>query len=166
MAELRAVFEVRIVAELVTHVPVKAEMVKEIITLEHAVVGDHPVVCFRHEGFQDRSGDVRMVEAAKRVADIVQQRADNVFLVTPVAVRACGRLQRVRQPVDREAAIIAVQQLQMVKDAPGEAFVEVPGVLGNDVPVFLRAFQHFAEPGLLFDLVAVCHVVSSRLRGE
>ena len=54
-------------------------------------------------------------------------------------------LQGMRQPVDREAAIIAVQQAEVVQDALGEPLVEALRVAGNDVPVFLSAFQHFPE---------------------
>ena len=56
-----------------------------------------------------------MVEAAERVADVMQEGADDIFLVAAIAVGAGGGLQRMGQPVDREAAIVSVQQFQMAE---------------------------------------------------
>src|SRR5438067_6189591 len=84
-AELLRASEPRVVPELLAHVPVAADVVEEIVALEDAVLLHHPVVLLRHEGLHDRRGDVRMVVGPEGVADVVQQRADHVFLVAAVA---------------------------------------------------------------------------------
>jgi hypothetical protein len=53
----------------------------------------HPQVGVAHEGLEDGGGYVGVVEAAQGVANVVQQGADHVFLVTPIAQRAGGGLQ-------------------------------------------------------------------------
>ena len=64
-----------------------------------------------------------MVGRAQDVADVVQQGADDIFLVLPVAVRARGGLQRMLQPVDGEAAAIAHQE---ASDAPAAGRADRP----------------------------------------
>jgi hypothetical protein len=39
------------------------------------------VVPLRHEGLQDRRGDVGVIARAQDVADVVQQGADDIFLI-------------------------------------------------------------------------------------
>ncbi len=95
-----------------------------------------------------------MIVAAQRVANIVKQRADHIFLVAAVAMRAGRGLDGMFQPVDREATIIAIEQAQMVDHALGEPLVEALGMLNDDIPIILGAFQHFAK------LRAFAHVVS------
>ena len=58
---------------------------------------------------------------AERVADVVQQRADDIFLVHAVAMGERRRLQRMRHAIDREPAAIAFEQLQMRQHALGQA---------------------------------------------
>jgi hypothetical protein len=50
-----------------------------------------------------------VVEAAERVANVVQERADDVLLVATILMRQGRGLQRVRQPIDREAAVALEQ---------------------------------------------------------
>jgi hypothetical protein len=57
------------------------------------VVLHHPQVGFADEGLEDGRGDIRVVVAAERVADVVQQGANDVLLVPPVAQRQRGGLQ-------------------------------------------------------------------------
>src|SRR4051812_15713206 len=75
-AELLGAPEPRVTPELLAQVPVAADVVEEIVTLEDAVLLHHPVVLLGHERLQDRGGDVGVVERPQRVADVVQQRAD------------------------------------------------------------------------------------------
>ena len=65
------------------------------------------------------------------------------------------------KPVDRESAKVPIQQAKMIKHALGEALVEAFRVLNNDVPVFLRAFQHFPEFRAVAHFVPVGHVCLS-----
>ena len=73
------------------------------------------------ERLEDRGGDVGMVVGAQRVADVVEQRHHDIVLALAAAVGAGRGLQRMLEPVDREAAIIAVEQLQMGEHAVGQA---------------------------------------------
>jgi hypothetical protein len=59
--------------------------------------------------------DVRVVVGAERVADVVDQCHHDIIVVASVAMRARRGLQAVAEPVHREAAIIAVEQLQDVR---------------------------------------------------
>ena len=61
-----------------------------------------------------------MIVAAERVADVVEQRHHDIGLALAAAMGAGRGLQAVLQPVDREAAIIAVEQLQMGQHAVGQ----------------------------------------------
>ena len=96
---------------------VEPEVVEKIVSLEQPVLLDHLEILRADEGLQDGRGDVRMVVGAEGVADVVQQRADDVFLVAAVLQREGGGLQAVRQPVHREAAEVAVEQPQVCQDA-------------------------------------------------
>src|SRR3546814_11901775 len=89
--------------------------------LENTVMLHDPVILFRQEGFQDRRRDIGVVEGAERVADVVEQRHHHIFLVAPVAMRTRRRLQAMRQPVDRKAALTAPEHLQMREDETGRA---------------------------------------------
>ncbi|MCY1314655.1 hypothetical protein D9M70_653310 [compost metagenome] len=86
-----------------------------------------------------------MVEAAQRVADVVQQRADHVLLVAAVAQRARGGLQRVRVAVDRKAAVVAFEDLQVLDHARGQAARELHELAADQLPVFARAVLHALE---------------------
>ena len=120
MAELGSMFEVRVTAELLAHVPVETQVVEEIIALEDAVVLHHPVVRIGHIGLEDCRGMLGMVRRRQLVADVMQEGANHVFLVAPVSMRARGRLQAVLEPVDRIASKIATKQLEVPQDAIGQ----------------------------------------------
>ena len=57
---------------------------EEVVALEDAVLLDHPVVALAHERLQDRGADVGVVERRERVADVVDQRARDVLVVSVV----------------------------------------------------------------------------------
>jgi len=84
----------------------------EVVALENPVLLDHPVILRRDEGLQNGGGHVRVVAAAQRVADVVQQRAHHVFFVALVAQRQGGCLQGVRVAIDRRTAKVPTQQFQ------------------------------------------------------
>ena len=56
------------------------------------------------------------------------ERAGDVVVVAIGSVRARRRLQRVREPVDLEPAVVAVEETKVVHDPVGEPGVE--GQLG------------------------------------
>ena len=148
LAELLAGREIFVVAVLLAHIPVHPEMMEEIIALEYPVLGDDPVIFFRQEGRQYGGGNIGVIIAAQRIADIVQQRHHDIFLVTAIAMRARCGLERMLQPVDREAAIIAVKQTQMGQHALRQRRCKGPECTGNRGPVLGRPLFHGAEFGL------------------
>ena len=86
-----------------------------------------------------------MVVSAQRVADVVQQRHDDVGLVPPVAVGAGRGLERMFQPADGKAAVVPFQQPQM-RQHPFRRVARMLAELARDqLPVFLRAFGHGGE---------------------
>ena len=89
-----------------------------------------------------------MIVAAERVADVVEQGSDDIFLIFPAAMGAGRGLQAVLQPVDRETAIIAVEDLEMGQHAVGELAGERHEMRPDDRPVLGGAFVHVAEFGL------------------
>ena len=78
---------------------------------------DHPVQIGMHVRLEDRGGDLGVPVRAERVADVVDECAEHVLVGTAGALGAGGGLQAVGQPVDGEAAVIAVEQPQMREDA-------------------------------------------------
>src|SRR3546814_17339424 len=90
------------------------------MALENTVMLHDPVILVLQEGFQDRRRDIGVVEGAERVADVVEQRHHHIFLVAPVAMRTPRRLQAMRKPVDRQAAIIDSEQPPMHEDASAD----------------------------------------------
>ena len=68
------------ICELFSHVAVKAKMMKEVIALENAVFLDHPKVLIGDERFKDCRCDVRVVIRSKCVADVMKERAYDVFV--------------------------------------------------------------------------------------
>ena len=93
-AEFLGLLEVWMPAELLAHVAVESQEVEEVIPLEDAVVLDHPMVLLRHEGLDNGGGDVGVVVRAERIADVVQQHADHIFVV---AARLKARVAVCRQ---------------------------------------------------------------------
>ena len=71
LAELGARIEIGMLAKALAIVPVAAEVVPEIITLEDAVVRDDPVVLLGDERLDDGGRDLRVIGRRQRVADIV-----------------------------------------------------------------------------------------------
>ncbi len=55
-----------------------------------------------------------MIERAEAVANVMQQRADHVFVVAPVTQRQRSSLQGMAVAIDCKAAKVTIQQLQMV----------------------------------------------------
>ena len=43
---LRVLFEILMLFDLIPHVSIKTQMMEEVIALEHAMIGDHPMVLF------------------------------------------------------------------------------------------------------------------------
>ena len=101
-----------------------------------------------------------MVAGPKGVADIVQQRADHIFLVAAVLQRPGGSLQTVLQPVDGIAAVVPAKQLHVLDKALGQPFHEAFHMIRNDAPVLSRGLRHRPEICLLFFHVRISTVVN------
>src|SRR3546814_18823441 len=86
-----------------------------------------------------------MIERAERVADVVEQRHHDIFLVAAIAVRARRGLQAMFEPIDRKAAIIAAEQLQMLEDALAIVRREFLLLARAAVPILLRPVVHRSE---------------------
>ena len=141
-------------AKVLAHVPVHAQIMEEVIPLENGVMLHHPVIGFADKGFQQNRCHVGMVEGAKGIADVMQQGADDVFIVLAVAMGEGGGLQAVLEPVDPEPAEIAFQQPQVRHDPVRQSFAELAKIIGNDLPVLGLAVLHVGEGG-----AGLCHVV-------
>ena len=57
--------------EVIAQIAVQPDVVEEIVALEDAVVLHHPVVFVTHKRLEDGGGNVRVVKAAQRVANVV-----------------------------------------------------------------------------------------------
>ena len=145
LAEPRAGLEMRVAAKLFAHVAVHAEVVEEIIALEDAVMWRDPVQLLGDERLEDRGGDIRVIVGAERVADVVEQRHHDIILVSPARWARVAVCSECCEPVDREAAIVAVEQPQMGQHAVGRA----PGVghemAADHLPVLRRCHRPCCE---------------------
>ena len=54
---------------------------KEVVTLEDSVVLYHPVIGLRDKRLEDGCCHIGVVEAAQRIADVVEQGAHNIFFI-------------------------------------------------------------------------------------
>src|SRR5262249_10081543 len=102
------------------------------------------------EGPQDRTGDVGMIEGAERVADVVQERAYDVFLVLSRAVRESGGLQRGGQGIDGEGA---VEQAEVGEEAIRQFLRERNEARSDDRPVVDGRSLHRGEGRARFVLM-------------
>ena len=74
LAELRAVPPPLVVTKSISHVPVEAHVVKEVVALKDRVLLDDPVVLGGDEGLQDRRGELGAV------TDISSSRLDKLSI--------------------------------------------------------------------------------------
>ena len=146
----------RVSAKLLAHARVEPDMLEKKVALEDAVLFDHPVVGFGHERFQDGRRHLGVIPRAQRIADVVQQRADDIFLVFPAFVGEGRGQQRMLQAIHGEAAGISAQQFQMPEDTIGQSRGEGLMTRNNDVPVRLGALLHGFEAGTRFHHVTHC----------
>ena len=146
-AEHRGALEMRMAVELVAHVPVQPQVVEEVVALEDAVMRHRPVIGLRHIGPHDGGAELGMAGCGQDVADVVDQGADDVFLVHAVAVGEAGGLQRVLQPVDGETAAIALEHSQMRQNPVRQVLVERHRGGGDLHPVGLGSVGHRGELG-------------------
>ena len=119
-AELRRLLEVGMVAEFVAQIPIEPKEMEEVIPLEDSVMLDDPVIFLRYKWLHDSCRDIGVIRGSQRIADIVQQGTDHIFLVPARLIRAGCGLQAMLQTIDREPAIVALEQLQMRNQTIGK----------------------------------------------
>jgi len=61
LAKARGALEMRMAAELLSHVSIQPDVLEEVVALEDAVLLDHPVIRFGYERLYDGRSDIRMV---------------------------------------------------------------------------------------------------------
>ena len=88
-------------------------MVEIVQTLEHRVICHHPVVTFRNIRLENYRSHIGVVRRAKQVAYVVKQGADDVFLISPIALRPSCGLQAMFEAADGEAAMVVIEQAQL-----------------------------------------------------
>ena len=100
-------------------------------------------------GLEHGCGDLGMIRGRERVADIVEQCADDIVFIPP-GIECEGRgLQTMCKPVNGEAAVISVEEPKMGEGAIGHSSTQRTVMLGDDVPVFLGAVLHLVERSLI-----------------
>ena len=67
-----------------------------------------------------------MIERAQKVTNIMQQGANDIFLITAILMGAGRGLQAVLQTVNGKAAKITLQHLQMASTRSGRVFEKSP----------------------------------------
>ncbi len=75
----------------------------------------------------------------------MEQGADDVLLVLPGLEGPGGGLERVGQPVDGEAAEVAVEQPEVAEHPVGQALAVLDEALADDRPVLGRPLLHGME---------------------
>ena len=103
------------------------------------------MVLFTHERLEDRRRDVRMIERRERIADVVDERAGDVFVVAARLHCQSRRQQRMPQPVHREAAEVAVQQPQVREYPLRQRLAVLHEVRGDDPPILGSGLLHAGE---------------------
>ena len=81
--------------------------------------------------------------------NVVHERAKHVLVVAAGPLGARRGLERVGQPVDREAAEVAAEQLEVGHQPLGQPDEVVDRRLADDSPVLLGAVGHGVELGEL-----------------
>src|SRR5262249_35789566 len=110
------------------------------VDLEHRVVLDHPVIRLGDERLQHGRRDLSVIERPERLPDVVEQGADHVLLVAPVAQRARGGLQAVLETVHR---------VRLIGLEVGEQTHQQIGQLPNIVVVHLRQHSEVSVAALI-----------------
>jgi len=110
---------VRLGAIALTLVGIHPEAPPVEVNVEDGMILEHPVIVLGHEGLQDGCGDLPMIERPERLANVVEERAHDVLLVTPVAEGAGGSLEVVLEPIHRICLIRAEIREELWNRAPG-----------------------------------------------
>ena len=121
LAEVDAGRIVRIVAIAVAGVWVETDEMTVVDHLERAVMAHDPAALLAHERFDHGGGNLRMVVRCERIADIVQQGADDPVGIRAVPLRSRSALQRMAKAGDPVAAHAVFERAQAGQHALGRA---------------------------------------------
>src|SRR6056297_2572766 len=146
-AELLRALEVRRVAVALAGVLVEPDVVPEVVALELAVVLHHEMVRLGHERLHDGGRDLRVGVRAQRVADVVDQCAEDVLVVLAVALGARGGLQAVLEPVHGETSVVGLELTQEVEHTVGDEPLGDLQLRGDDRPVLGGRLLERGEAG-------------------
>ena len=113
------------------------------------MVLDHPMVRLGHERLKNDRCKVRVIEGSQKVTQVVQQSADNVFFVMPVAIGKRSGLQRVGKAVHGKAAEVARHQLHVRHDPIGQSGDVIVVMRHQGAPVFGRGMAEVRKRGLV-----------------
>ncbi len=103
------------------------------------------VVSVVDEGPQDLRDHLGMIVRGERVANIVEQRTDDLLRAALVVVGARRRLQAMVIAVDREAAEIALQQAEVRDQVIADLVRDLSLALGNGLEVIDRRVLKIIE---------------------
>ena len=111
LAKFGCTLEVVMIVELLTHVAIHVYMVEKIVALENVMVLDHPKIGFTNKRLENGCRDVGVVIRPQCIANIVQQSADDIFIIPSIAkcagskfaVSGCNGLPENRQNLPSEA---------------------------------------------------------------
>ena len=113
MTELSGIFKMLAIAKRVARIAIQPDMMEKIIALKHAVILQHEIILLGNKRLQYGGAQFGMIERAQKVTNIMQKRANDIFLITAIFMGAGRGLQAVLQAVNGKAAKIAFQHLQM-----------------------------------------------------
>src|SRR5262249_4925801 len=124
------------IAELVPHVAVHADVMEKVVALKDPVLLHHPMVLLGNERLQDRGSYVRMVKRAEGVADIMQQCTGDVFVVASVLHGEARSQKRVPQPIDGKTTEVAVEQFEVRDNSRRQEVGIAQEITTDDRPIF------------------------------
>jgi hypothetical protein len=106
--------------QLISQISIPTNVMIKIVPLKDAMMLDHPEIRIAYKGLENCRGNVRMIECSKRVSNVVQQCADDVFFISPVSPRASSCLKAMRISVHWISAIVTLQQLEVCDNSVRE----------------------------------------------
>ena len=137
----------RVAVKHVAHIPIHADMMKKVVALKYAVVLHHPEILFTNKGLQYCGGYFRVVVGAKGIADVMQQGADHVLLVTPITQGEGGGLQTVAIAVNRKTTEVTIKQFHVRQHAVRETLGKLFRLRNDAGPILLSALVHASKSG-------------------
>lgn len=97
------------------------------------------MILFRDVRLKQSRRQFSMIGRRKCVADIMQQRANHIFVISAITLGTCCRLQAVFKPRHRKSAMVVFQKFKMRYHPIGQV-LQIGRPIGFDrLPVFSSA---------------------------